>query len=60
METVGDKYMLVSGLSETDDEFHAVNIAHAALDMLDAAFNLKNSPVSLKVLNYFLLSFFWC
>lgn len=40
VETVGDKYMAVSGLPETCDN-HAKCIARLALDMLDMAKNVK-------------------
>lgn len=36
METVGDKYMAVSGLPNVCDN-HAVSIAKLALDMIDKA-----------------------
>ena len=40
METVGDKYMLVSGLPEKNSE-HAHNIALAAVDMLRTARDIR-------------------
>lgn len=49
VETVGDKYMAVSGLPETCDN-HAKCIARLALDMLDMAKNVKmgSEPVVSK------------
>lgn len=41
METVGDKYMAVSGLPEKCDE-HAKCIAKLALDLMDISKDLKD------------------
>lgn len=46
VETVGDKYMAVSGLPD-ECENHAVCIARLALDMIEMADNVKmgNDPI---------------
>ena len=46
VETVGDKYMAVSGLPD-ECENHAVSIARLALDMIDKADSVKmgNQPI---------------
>lgn len=46
VETVGDKYMAVSGLPDECDN-HAVCIARLALDMIEMADNVKmgNHPI---------------
>ena len=46
VETVGDKYMAVSGLPDECDN-HAVSIARLALDMIDKAVSVKmgNQPI---------------
>lgn len=46
VETVGDKYMTVSGLPETCDN-HAKCIARLALDLMDVAQNIMmgSAPV---------------
>lgn len=46
VETVGDKYMAVSGLPD-ECENHAVSIARLALDMIDKADSVKmgNHPI---------------
>lgn len=56
METVGDKYMAVSGLPEPSIS-HAKNIAKLALDMMDLGSSVifDGSPV---VTNYF-ETLFW-
>lgn len=43
VETVGDKYMAVSGLPDFCDN-HAKCIARLALDMMDMAKNVKMGP----------------
>lgn len=46
VETVGDKYMAVSGLPD-ECENHAVSIARLALDMIEKADSVKmgNKPI---------------
>lgn len=48
METVGDKYMLVSGLPERNAD-HAVSIALTALDMLDIGRRTKVNGYTIRV-----------
>ncbi|XP_058821896.1 guanylate cyclase soluble subunit beta-1 isoform X3 [Topomyia yanbarensis] len=48
VETVGDKYMAVSGLPD-ECENHAKCIARLALDMMDMARNVKMGSESLKI-----------
>ena len=48
METVGDKYMLVSGLPEKNSA-HCRNIALAALDMLQTARDISVDTQAVKV-----------
>ncbi|KAG5681351.1 hypothetical protein PVAND_010795 [Polypedilum vanderplanki] len=50
VETVGDKYMAVSGLPD-ECENHAVSIARLALDMIDKAVSVKmgNQPIQVTV-----------
>ncbi|XP_058127008.1 guanylate cyclase soluble subunit beta-1 [Anopheles ziemanni] len=48
VETVGDKYMAVSGLPD-ECENHAKCIARLALDMLDMAKNVKMGTEALKI-----------
>lgn len=45
METVGDKYMAVSGLPEPCDA-HAKNIANLALDMMQLLQNIRTADLS--------------
>lgn len=56
METVGDKYMCVSGLPDKSER-HAHNIAHLAIDMMkvskDVTVRGRNIVVS-KFLSFFL------
>ena len=57
VETVGDKYMAVSGLPD-ECENHAVSIARLALDMIDKADSVKmgNQPIVSRVGEIFILS----
>ncbi|KAL7028069.1 hypothetical protein ACKWTF_005710 [Chironomus riparius] len=50
VETVGDKYMAVSGLPD-ECENHAVSIARLALDMIDKADSVKmgNQPIQVTI-----------
>ena len=41
VETVGDKYMAVSGLPERNT-WHARNLCHVALDMIDSVKEVKH------------------
>ena len=54
METVGDKYMAVSGLPDHCED-HAKCIARLALDMMDMAKNVKmgSNPMVSKLTNAF-------
>lgn len=52
VETVGDKYMAVSGLPD-HCENHAKCIARLALDMMDMAKNVKMGPNPMVSSNYF-------
>lgn len=58
VETVGDKYMAVSGLPD-ECENHAVSIARLALDMIDKADSVKmgNQPI-VSNFHFFSLSLF--
>lgn len=58
VETVGDKYMAVSGLPD-ECENHAACIARLALDMIERADNVKmgNEPIVSRQLLVQLLSF---
>ena len=49
METVGDKYMLASGLPEKNT-FHARNITRAALDMLSIVRNFTDIQLDIQVI----------
>ena len=53
VETVGDKYMAVSGLPDACEN-HAVCMARLALDMMDMADNVKmgEEPIVIKVFFY--------
>lgn len=53
VETVGDKYMAVSGLPDHCED-HAKCMARVALDMMDMAKNVKmgSNPVVSKVCNF--------
>lgn len=55
METVGDKYMTVSGLPEPCTH-HAKSICHLALDMMEIAGQVKvdEDPVQVITQNIFL------
>lgn len=46
METIGDAYLVVSGLPEPNGDKHAREIALMALDILQAvySFNLRHKP----------------
>ncbi|EDO47084.1 predicted protein [Nematostella vectensis] len=48
VETVGDKYMAVSGLPTRCDK-HALNIANLALDMIDISKGMKAKGIQLQV-----------
>lgn len=53
VETVGDKYMAVSGLPDPCED-HAKCMARVALDMMDMAKNVKmgSNPVVSKVFDF--------
>lgn len=57
VETVGDKYMAVSGLPDSCEN-HARCIAKLALDMMDMAKNVNMGSEPLVSILYFLNSFF--
>ena len=48
METIGDAYMVVSGLPERNENRHAGEIAKMSLDLLSATnfFKIKHKPES--------------
>ena len=57
VETVGDKYMAVSGLPDPCHD-HARSIARLALDMMDMAPNLKDPdglPFKVETANFHLI-----
>jgi hypothetical protein len=58
VETVGDKYMAVSGLPD-ECENHAVCIARLALDMIEMADNVKmgNQPIVSRTFSIISLRF---
>ncbi len=56
VETVGDKYMLASGLPERST-VHAKNIALVALDMMDIAREIVVDGQGVKVGRYLALHF---